>query len=120
MPPDTSPADDHIPLRPLDFSTLLVLSQGPEYGYGLVKRISERSAGGIRLAPSNLYHVLDRMIDAGLVREVEPDDRPDDARRRRYYGITPLGREVLRLEARRMADVVGTATRLDLIGGDQG
>ncbi len=106
---------DHLPLRPLDFSALLVLSQGPEYGYGLVKRIAEPDAGGIHLAPSNLYHVLDRMISAGLVQEVEPAAVADDSRRRRYYDITAVGREVLTLEAQRMAQVLDTATSLRLL-----
>ena len=60
---------EHLPLKPLDFSVLLVLVEDEEYGYRMVKRIAETRAGEIRLAPSNLYNVLDRMIDAGLVED---------------------------------------------------
>jgi len=104
----------HLPLKPLELSVLLVLAEGEEYGYRIVKRIAEREAGGIRLAPSNLYHVLDRMIDAGLVvdrgRRAEGDRPP-----RRYYGVSELGLEVLSAEASRLESVLRTAARLDLV-----
>ena len=104
----------HLPLRPLDFSVLLVLSEGEQYGYGLVKRIAEQEAGAIRLAPSNLYYVLDRMIAAGLVTELAAAAE-EDGTRRRWYRITALGRKVLASEAKRLAAVLRTAERLRLV-----
>jgi DNA-binding PadR family transcriptional regulator len=110
--------DPHLPLKALDFSVLLVLSEGEQYGYGLVKRIAEAEAGGIRLAPSNLYYVLDRMMAAGLVEETEAGaDGEEDDRRRRWYRITTLGRRVLEAEAERLSAVVRTAERLRLVSG---
>jgi DNA-binding PadR family transcriptional regulator len=108
---------DHLPLKPLDLSVLLVLAQGPEYGYGIVKRIAEAEVGAIRLAPSNLYYVLDRMMEAGLVEVAEDvkDERAGDDRRR-YYRITPWGQRVARAEADRLTEVVRTAERLRLTG----
>jgi DNA-binding PadR family transcriptional regulator len=109
-----STATDHRPLRPLDFSVLLVLAEHEDYGYQIVKRIAEADAGGITLAPSNLYSVLDRMIESGLVADMgkrAQDKRPA----RHYYGITALGREVVAVEARRLRAVVRSAARLDLI-----
>jgi DNA-binding PadR family transcriptional regulator len=108
-------AGEHAPLKPLECSVLLVLAEGEEYGYGIVKRIAEAAAGGIRIAPSNLYYVLDRMLRAGLVEESDAADASDDAVRRRYYGITALGRAALATEARRLAEVVRTAERLRLV-----
>ena len=105
---------EHLPLKPLDFSVLLVLVEDEEYGYQMVKRIAETRAGEIRLAPSNLYNVLDRMIEAGLVEDRgrrSQDDRPP----RRYYGITALGRRVVSAEASRLQAVVRSAARLDLL-----
>lgn len=119
----TSAADDvapHIPMKPLEFSVLLVLSQGADYGYGIVKRIAERDAGGIRLAPSNLYYVLDRMMGEGLVEEVDMEDPSADGVRRRFFGITPMGRRVLAEEARRLAGVVRTARQMHLVVGEEG
>lgn len=109
---------EHLPLKPLDLSLLLVLSEGEDYGYGLVKRIARAEAGGIRLAPSNLYYVLDRMAAAGLVEEWEQQEEGDaDGVRRRWYRITPLGRAVLEAETDRLAAVLRTAERLRLQPG---
>ena len=103
-----------LPLKPLDFSVLLVLAEDEEYGYQIVKRIAEADAGGISLAPSNLYNVLDRMIAAGLVED--RGRRSQDARPpRRYYGITALGRDVVSAEAGRLQELVRSAARLDLL-----
>ena len=113
-PTATNAPPEHLPLKPLDFSVLLVLVEHEEYGYQIVKRIAEVEVGEIRLAPSNLYNVLDRMIEAGLVEDRgrrSQDDRPP----RRYYGITPLGRQVVSAEAARLREVVRLADRLDLI-----
>lgn len=108
---------DHLPLKPLDLSVLLVLTDGPEYGYGIVKRIAESDMGAIRLAPSNLYYVLDRMMKAGLVEEAtDVDDVGDEHDRRRYYRITSLGHSVAKAEADRLTEVVRTAERLRLTG----
>jgi DNA-binding PadR family transcriptional regulator len=101
--------DDHLPLKPLELSVLLVLCEGPEYGYGIVQRIADEDMGAIRLAPSNLYYVLDRMLTAGLVTEAGTEEPSGGAVRRRYYAITPLGRSVAEAEAGRLAAVVRTA-----------
>lgn len=106
---------EHLPLKPLDFSILLVLARQDSYGYGIVQAIAERSAGGVRLAPGNLYPVLDRMIQAGLIREAGRRSRAGDDRRRRYYAITPLGRRIAEAEAERLRAMVGTAQDLDLL-----
>ena len=102
-----------LPVRPLDFSILLALAEREDYGYQIVQRIAEAETGGIRLAPSNLYSVLDRMIEAGLVEDRgkrSHGSRPP----RRYYGITEFGREVLDAEAARLRTVLRSAQRLSL------
>ncbi len=102
-----------LPVRPLDFSILLALAEREDYGYQIVQRIAEAETGGIRLAPSNLYSVLDRMIEAGLVEDRgkrSHGSRPP----RRYYAITELGREVLDAEAARLRTVLRSAQRLSL------
>jgi DNA-binding PadR family transcriptional regulator len=100
-----------LPLKPVDFHILLVLVDGDLHGYGMVKEIELRSQERIRLEPGNLYRYIRRLADEGLV---EPSGRhgvvgagPGDAQtRRRYYRITPRGREVLRAEALRMRSLV--------------
>lgn len=119
--PDPPAPETLLPLKALEFSILLVLAREESYGYGIVQAISDRDAGGLELAPGNLYHVLDRMIGQGLIREAERRERPDDAdSRRRYYAITPFGRQVARAEAERLRAVLGTAESLELLAGEGG
>lgn len=101
------------PLKPLHFSVLLVLAEQEDYGYGIVKRIANNSAGAIAIAPSNLYHVLDQLIDMGLIETSAKED--PDAPRRAYFRITAQGRRRAKAEAQRLAAVVATAERLNLL-----
>jgi DNA-binding PadR family transcriptional regulator len=116
MTPQPSDGKDavakHLPMRAQDLAVLVALAEEELYGYAIVKRIAERDAGAVRLAPGNLYTVLDRLIADGLIEAVERVD-PEDARRR-YYGITALGRRVAAAEAGRLRAVVRTADRLGL------
>ncbi len=105
----------NLPLKALDLSVLVVLSEGEEYGYGIVKRIAEQDAGAIRLAPSNLYNVLDRMIGRGLVDRAEGPERTEGGIARQYYCITPRGRAVVSAELERLASLMTTARRLELL-----
>jgi len=102
-----------LPLRPLEFSILLALAEEDRYGYDIVKRIAERSGGSVRLAPGNLYQVLDRLIVSGLIETRERLDQQDE--RRRYYGITPFGRRVVAAEAARLEEVMRTVHDLQIL-----
>ena len=51
----TRPLEDALPLKPIDFHILLVLTDGALHGYGMVKEIEARSEGRIRLEPGNKY-----------------------------------------------------------------
>ncbi|MGH7551745.1 MAG: PadR family transcriptional regulator [Longimicrobiales bacterium] len=115
---NTPDARDLLPLRPLEFSILLSLAEGDRYGYDIVKRIAKRSGGGVRLSPGNLYQVLDRMIDAGLIDMKRRRDRADE--RRRYYGITAFGQRVMVAEATRLEDVMRTVRGLEILPETRG
>lgn len=101
MPGD---ARSYLPLTPAVLHILLSLSDGPRHGYGIAKESAERTQGDVKLGPGTLYGTLGRLVTAGLVSEADGGDEADD--RRRFYQITPLGKEVLALEAQRLADVV--------------
>jgi DNA-binding MarR family transcriptional regulator len=50
------------------------------------------------------------MVQQGLIREISsPLARNMDDERRRYYRITPFGREVAKAEARRLAQMLDLA-----------
>jgi DNA-binding PadR family transcriptional regulator len=88
------------PLKPADFHILLALADGPRHGYGIMKEVERESGGGVRLEIGSLYRLLGRLLDAGLIEDVDGDER------RRNYRISRLGRRVLKTEAVRLAGVV--------------
>jgi DNA-binding PadR family transcriptional regulator len=95
-----------LPLTPAVFHILLSLADADRHGYGIAQEVERATHGDVRLGPGTLYGTLDRMARAGLV--VETDERARD-RRRVYFRATPLGLEVARAEARRLARLVELA-----------
>ena len=93
------------PLTPVEFHVLLSLSAGGLHGYGILQDVAQRTRQ-ITLRTGTLYTVIKRMLDG---RWIEETDGPGDDQRRRYYQLTPLGREVLRTEAKRMQELVTLA-----------
>ncbi len=106
----TQPPREHLPLSVPVYQILLSLSDRELHGYALIMDIRERTAGEVTLTASTLYGAAKRMLDSAMIREL--DERPapelDDARRR-YYALTPYGRDVLREEALRLERALGHA-----------
>ena len=101
---------DFLPLTRDAFDVLVSLAEGDRHGYAILLDIAERSQGRIHLSPSTLYAVIRRLLEAGLI--VESAERPDpahDDERRRYYRLSPLGRQVARAEARRLTQLIADA-----------
>ena len=99
------------PLTPAVLHILLALSTEERHGYGIMKQVARESHGKVKMGPGTLYGSINRMMEAGLVRE--SDKRPDpqlDDERRIYYAITGAGREALSAELDRYRDVVAVAT----------
>lgn len=71
--------------------TLAVLSQLDEdqYGYSLMKGLANR---GLEVDQGTLYPLLRRLEDRGLL---ESEWKVDGSRPRRYYVLSPDGRELL-------------------------
>ncbi|HYY52413.1 MAG TPA: helix-turn-helix transcriptional regulator [Myxococcales bacterium] len=93
------------PLKPAELFVLAALHAAPLHGYGLVQEVAARSQGRIRIRPGNLYRVLDRLLDRGLIDVHERASAGDE--RRTYYRITPLGRRTAQAEAKLLAEVIG-------------
>jgi len=107
-PPDPR---NFLPLKPVDMELLLALADQDRHGYGLVQAIAGHTDGLVVLDPGNLYRVVKRLLADGLIAE---SDRvaQDDAERRKYYRITPLGGRVLAMELERLRRLVtATSTR---------
>lgn len=104
------------PRRPLQIMELLVLAtlaDGPLHGYGLVTALSDQTDGRMRIRPGNLYRVLDRLTDAGLLSEsVAPPAPARGAERTRLFAITPAGLERAAAETRVLTQVLGRSPAL--------
>lgn len=99
-----------IPLNPRDYLILFALAGGERHGYGIVKDVEHDSGGRVRIDPANLYRSIKRMMTTGLVEEAgERLSTESQDERRRYYRITRLGRDVVRLEAARLAELTAAA-----------
>jgi DNA-binding PadR family transcriptional regulator len=91
---------------------LVLLAIGPEerHGYAIMQEVARITAGSTRLGPGGVYTTIRRLLDDGLIEEI--DERPDpelDDRRRRYYRLTATGRAVAATEVRRMESIVRSA-----------
>ena len=92
---------------------LLVLSllEGqPRHGYDISKLIQVRSGGALRFHVTSLYPLLHRLEKQGLIagRWVEKAEQ----RRRRYYSLTPRGRQELRSKEKSWKDFVAVISRV--------
>jgi transcriptional regulator len=72
---------------------LALLEDGPRHGYDLAKLIDERSGGRLTFHVASLYTTLYRLEHDGLIvgRWLEKAGQ----RRRRFYRLTPAGRQSL-------------------------
>jgi DNA-binding PadR family transcriptional regulator len=107
---------EHIPLRPVEFEILLVLTGGDAHGWAIIKEADARAGGRTWLETGTLYRALRRLTAAGMVRrarEMPASDVGDE--RRRYYAITPFGRAVATVEAKRLASQVDAARECALL-----
>jgi DNA-binding PadR family transcriptional regulator len=109
--PDAKPdSGSLLPLPPSEFRILLALLDAPVHGYGIMQEVKRRSGGQIQLGPGTLYGAVRRMLGRGLIQEADDALVPDGGdRRRKYYAITPFGRDVAKAEARRMLELLGIA-----------
>jgi DNA-binding PadR family transcriptional regulator len=95
-----------VPLKPLVFQVLLALADEERHGWSLVREIQQRNGFG-RIMPGNFYRTLRAMLTDGLIEESpRSDSRAGDDERRRYFRMTPLGRETAAAEARRFESLV--------------
>jgi len=108
--------ESQLPLAPATFEILLALVDSERHGYAIMKEVTARTAGAVKLGPGTLYGALKRLLEAGLVEE--GSERPDPELgddRRRYYRLTGFGLRVARMEARRLDAMVRAAREKKLI-----
>jgi DNA-binding PadR family transcriptional regulator len=95
------------PLSSAALHILLALSESDLHGYGIMQSVKRQSGGNYRLGPGTLYANLARLLESGLVGETERKLKGGDTRRE--YNLTRSGEQALRLEIRRLRQVVDIA-----------
>lgn len=116
---DDQEAPNTVHLTPAMFNILLTLADGEHHGYAIMREISLRTGGTVRMGPGTLYRSIKQLLAAGLI--VESEERPDpslDDERRRYYRLTEQGFRAAEAEARRWEQVVRLARSKQLLGGE--
>jgi poly-beta-hydroxybutyrate-responsive repressor len=88
-------------------SLLLLLRERPLHGYELLERIPEVGEGRVDIG--NLYRLLRRLEDEGLVRSQWSADLPGPAKR--TYELTADGRRLLDRWAEALREAQGTISK---------
>jgi DNA-binding PadR family transcriptional regulator len=116
-----------LPLTPLAFQVLLALADTSLHGYGIILEVAGRTDGLITIRTGTLYTLLQRLTEDALIEPAEGSPRASGPvavqgaspikadPRRKYYGLTALGRDVLSAEARRLESVLSDARRKHVI-----
>lgn len=87
---------------------LAILAERDSYGYAILKRVNDLSGGRLEWSDGMLYPVLHRLERLGYI--AGKWQTAETGRRRKYYRITPQGREQLAAE-RRQWQAVDAALR---------
>lgn len=96
------------------FWILTALTGEPRHGYGILRDVEQLSDGRASLRVTTLYAGLDRLERSGLIHL--SSEEVVDGRARRYYELTPDGRQALSKEAESLRARARVA-RVSLAGG---
>ncbi len=92
----------------LDVAVLAVVEREDGYGYDVLRRL--RTGGLSEVGDASVYGTLRRLYAAGaLTSYVVPSD---EGPHRKYYGITPTGRDLLATQAKEWISFADTVTSL--------
>jgi len=104
-----------LPLPSATFHILVALSDADRHGYGIMQEVARRTGGRTKLNPGTLYTTIQRLLEKGLIVELnERRDPEDDDERRRYYRLTRSGRRAAQLELARLTEMVALGRRAGL------
>jgi DNA-binding PadR family transcriptional regulator len=106
--PDT-PRDPRalLPLPHLEYQILVSLADARMHGYAIVKEVAQRSKGTSAPSTGSLYLAIARLLENGLIDEVEPGG---DGRKKRTYALSAFGRAVAEAETARMGELARLAS----------
>jgi DNA-binding PadR family transcriptional regulator len=97
------------PLPLAMFHILLALADGDRHGYAIMQDVAERTGGRLKMSPGTLYGSIKKMLEGGLIEEIEERPLAGDDERRRYYRITTTGRHAAVAEMARLSELLNQA-----------
>ncbi len=106
----------NLPLTEATFFILLSLSPGRKHGYAIMKDVQALSDNRVVLSTGTLYGSLKRLLEQGWIKRVEERNLNGDARERKAYALTDLGRRVLDAEIVRLENLVQAAQQRTVKG----
>ncbi|HSM59279.1 MAG TPA: helix-turn-helix transcriptional regulator [Longimicrobiales bacterium] len=100
-------SDDLVP--PAEFRILLALVDGPKHGHGIRVEVRDRTAGRVDMGPGTLYGAIKRLVRRRWIEEIAPPAGEEGDGRRRFYRLTPAGRDAARAEVARIEELLDIA-----------
>ena len=102
-------SSEDVALSMIRSSIVLLLSEKPIHGYGIMKEVEERI--GKPVNPSLLYPFLKQLEKNGFVKSTR---KPVGQRPKRIYKLTDSGKELAARIYKRIASIVSTAVEPNL------
>lgn len=97
------------PLPLAVFHILIALADEDRHGYAIMQDVAQRTGGKLKMSPGTLYGAIKRMLEDGLILEIEERPSTGDDERRRYYRITPSGKRAAAAEMARLSELLNQA-----------
>ncbi|MBR3438083.1 MAG: PadR family transcriptional regulator [Clostridia bacterium] len=85
----------YVPMTESGFYILFCL-QSPQHGYAISQQVKKMTGGAVAISAGTMYGTLSKMEKDGLIVFCREEDK------RKLYQATPLGREILNIEVRRI------------------
>ncbi|OPX46457.1 lineage-specific thermal regulator protein [Ruminiclostridium hungatei] len=92
--------DRFLPLTETTFYIMLSLLE-PSHGYAVMQNVEQLSENKVKIAAGTLYGAFENLVRQKLIKAVATEDT-----RRKVYVLTAEGKEVLKLEIRRLKHLV--------------
>jgi DNA-binding PadR family transcriptional regulator len=107
-----------LPLPNAVFHILIALADRDRHGYSIMQDVAARTDGKVQLSAGTLYSSIRRMLEQGLIEELnESPDPTSTDERRRYYRLTRFGRRAAAAEVDRLNSLVQQARATGLVRG---
>ena len=115
---DVENPDDLLPLPTAVFQILIALADRERHGYSIMQDVATRTDGKVQLSAGTLYSSIRRMLEQGLIEELDESPDPSSTdERRRYYAVTRFGKRVAAAEVARLNALVRQARAVGLVRG---